>query len=1249
MAGPSTTTGTRDRVVTALVTALVATLLALGAAPAAAASPVAHDSSETTVSGRAVTIFMWAEDPDGSALTFTVLTQPAHGTLTGCSDAACTYTPAVGYVGPDSFTFRAADSSATSNTATVSITVLDPGAPTVTPSAEEVTRGRTVVVNVTAHDPQQDALAFTVSRTVTDGRLGTFGPVSCDDAGWCAADIAYTASSATATFDDFDVTARDPAGHLSLPATITLDYLEEEGPLAVSEAVDVLADSSTPLELTASDDNGDPLTFTLLEGPDHGTITPLSSPDCDGYFCTTSTTYTTAGYHGLDQLTFRVSDGTRTSGTATVNLAVTDGPCSGVVVSNSTVRLGVNCKGQLITGGTGLARVSSGLDGLRAGCACEGWGVADTTTGLSGWANQGKGTSPNTALLSFTSTASTATSVVDVGQRLRVTHDYHPAAASSSAYEAVVTVRNTSTATQQVRYRRVLDFDVEPTSFNEYVTMKAPSGTPVVFTSNDGLASGDPLAGPSDRGATGSFTDHGPKDQGALVDLALGSLAPGEARSFTLYLGASTSAANALSALSAVGAATYALAKPSGTSGLSLGSPTTFFLGYGRTSAPVNTAPVAADDALAVTQPASGTVAVLANDTDADNDSLTASVTTQPAHGSATCTATGSCTYTPASGWSGPDSFTYTVADGQGGSDVGTVSVSVAAAANRAPDAVADAATTTEDTSRAVVVTGNDTDPDGDPLTVVSHTHGTKGTVTCTTSTCTYVPGVDTSGTDAFTYTVADGRGGTDTATVTMTVTPVNDAPRAIADVASTAEDTARSVAVLANDTDAEGDALSVTASTQGAGGTVTCTASACTYTPRANWHGTDSFTYTVSDGRGAATTGTVTMTVAPVNDPPVADDDALAVGQDEAGALDVLLGDTDPDGDLLVVSAVADGGHGTVTCLVGVCTYQPAAGWVGTDSFTYTLGDGHGGSDEGRVVVSVGNVNDAPLAGDDAVTTPEDTAVGVEVTRNDSDADGDPLTAGAGTTGSSAGAPTHGTATCTGTTCRYVPDPNWHGTDSFTYTVRDPLGATDVGTVVVTVAPVNDAPVALGDTATTPSGTAVTVPVTANDTDVDGDVLSASVATAPTSGTATCTAGRCTFTPARKYAGTATFGYRAADGRGGTALATVAVTVQPATKPGRTTTLTAASGDAGGPATAVVRWDAPTSDGGSDLLSYEVLVLEVGSSGRIERRGVVRADADAERRRVRLPAGRYRFRVAAVNAVGRARWSERSDAARSR
>jgi hypothetical protein len=177
------------------------------------------------------------------------------------------------------------------------------------------------------------------------------------------------------------------------------------------------------------------------------------------------------------------------------------------------------------------------------------------------------------------------------------------------------------------------------------------------------------------------------------------------------------------------------------------------------------------------------------------------------------------------------------------------------------PNAVDDNIAVAEDApATAVAVLANDTDPDS-TLTVTSNTQPAHGAVTCSTTSCSYTPAANYHGPDSFTYTIT-GDGETDTATVDVAVSSVNDAPVAVADSVSTATGTAATFDPRTNDTDVDGDSLNIVSPSDPARGSVTCSATSCTYTPDPGTSGTDTFTYRVSDGTATSATVTVTVTV---------------------------------------------------------------------------------------------------------------------------------------------------------------------------------------------------------------------------------------------------------------------------------------------------------------------------------------------------------------------------------------------------
>jgi uncharacterized protein (TIGR03382 family) len=396
-------------------------------------------------------------------------------------------------------------------------------------------------------------------------------------------------------------------------------------------------------------------------------------------------------------------------------------------------------------------------------------------------------------------------------------------------------------------------------------------------------------------------------------------------------------------------------------------------------------------------------------------------------------------------------------------------------------------------------------------------------------------------------------RAGTTPRTATSNTTSTTrdaDVPVANPDAFTVAEDSSTALNVRANDTGLGDPPIVTTIAAAPANGTATVNAGGTIqYTPNANFTGTDTFQYTITDATNQSSTATVTVTVTPVNDPPTAGNDAATVAEDSgATVVNVLANDaTAPDtGETLTVTAVTQPATGgTVTLVGGVVRFTPAANFSGTTTFTYTVSDGNGGTATATVTVTVTAVNDPPTANNDAVTVVEDSAATVvNVLANDTTAPdtGETLTVTAVTQ------PATGTVTLVGGVVRFTPAANFSGTTTFTYTVSDGNGGTATATVTVTVTAVNDPPTANNDAVTVVEDSAATVVnVLANDTTAPdtGETLTVTAVTQPaTGGTVTLAGGVVRFTPAANFSGTTTFTYTVSDGNGGTATATVTVTV---------------------------------------------------------------------------------------------------------
>ena len=382
-------------------------------------------------------------------------------------------------------------------------------------------------------------------------------------------------------------------------------------------------------------------------------------------------------------------------------------------------------------------------------------------------------------------------------------------------------------------------------------------------------------------------------------------------------------------------------------------------------------------------------------------------------------------------------------------------------------------------------------------------------------------------------YTATDANGGTDTGKLDITVTAVNDVPEVTNETASTPQDTPKSGNVLSNDTDADGDTKTITtftvdgvtynagdtATIPGKGTIVINADGSYTFTPAFGYVGpVPAITYTVSDGNGGNANGTLTLEVGDVNDAPLATTDVVETPAGTTKTGNILTNDTDVDGDTLTVTKVTINGtdypvgtpivltEGTLTVNAdGSYTFEPATGFSGdVPMVTYTVTDGTT-TDTANLDLFVSPVNEAPVATDDAVTANEDGTTTGNLLTNDTDAD-------AGTTlviteysftvdgvtytypaGSKSVIPGVGTIQVNADgTFEFIPNANYNGpVPAISYTVSDGDGGTDVGSLAITMAPVNDTPMAVNDdNIATPEDTPATGNVLDNDSDIDGDVI---------------------------------------------------------------------------------------------------------------------------------------------------------------
>ncbi|MCU0962013.1 MAG: FG-GAP-like repeat-containing protein [Pirellulaceae bacterium] len=419
----------------------------------------------------------------------------------------------------------------------------------------------------------------------------------------------------------------------------------------------------------------------------------------------------------------------------------------------------------------------------------------------------------------------------------------------------------------------------------------------------------------------------------------------------------------------------------------------------------INYSPNAAADGFSVPQ---GTVldvpspGVLANDVDPEDEPLTAELVVAPLYAMHfELHDDGSFTYTPHPDYFGPDRFEYAAVDPLGHASRAVVSIFLLPG-RAAPVAEDDVVTTQQERAVTVNVLANDRDRSGplDPQTIVllSAPANGRATLDLQTGMVAYEPQQDFVGSDSFTYRITGATGLRDDATVTIHVLAGPRPPRAAPDAAKTDEDTPVVVDVVTNDIDPDGDldrttVVIVVSPTHGLV-QVDASSGTVTYTPSADFFGTDRFVYTVSDRQSASSRAVVDISVLPRDDAPQAADDFAHTDQDVPVVIDVLANDADADGDLDVrsVSVVELPLHGAteVDPDTGAITYSPAAGFRGLDSCVYEVRDAAGQAATATVRIEVRPTSHPPRATADAAETPEDTPVTIDVAANDTDPDGD-------------------------------------------------------------------------------------------------------------------------------------------------------------------------------------------------------------------------------------------------------------------
>ena len=946
-------------------------------------APEAVADSATVAEGGTVTVLasaaasVLANDTDGesNALAAILVAGPAHGALVLNGDGSFSYTHDGSETASDSFTYKANDGTADSNTVTVAITVTpvnDPpvaGPVTLAAIAEDsgarlITAGELLAGVSDADSATLTITALTIAAgagTLVDNGNATWSytPALDDDT---AVTFAYTVSDGARTASS--TAALDITPVADAPGNTAPEAVADSATVAEGGTVTVLASAAASVLANDTDGESNALAAILVAGPAHGALV-LNG---DGSFSYTHDGSETAS----DSFTYKANDGTADSNTVTVAITVTpvnDPPVAGPVTLAAITE---DSGARLITAGELLA------------------GVSDVDSA--------------TLTITALTIAAGAGTLVDNGN---ASWSYTPALDDDTAVTFAYTVSDgalTASSTAALDITPVADApgNTAPEAVADSATV-AEGGTVTVLAS----AAASVLANDTDgeSNALAAILVAGPA-HGALVLNADGSF------SYT-HDGSET-------------------ASDSFTYKANDGTADSNTVTVAITVTPVNDPPVAGPVTLAAIAEDSGARLITAGEllagvSDADSATLTITALTIAA-GAGTLVDNGnaSWSYTPALDDDTAVTFAYTVSDGaRTASSTAALDITPVADApgNTAPEAVADSATVAEGgtvtvlASAAASVLANDTDGESNALAAILVAGPAHGALVLNgDGSFSYTHDGSETASDSFTYKANDGTADSNTVTVAITVTPVNDPPVAVpVTLAAIAEDSgARLITageLLAGVSDADSATLTITALTIAAGaGTLVDNGNATwSYTPALDDDTAVTFAYTVSDGaRTASSTAALDITPvadAPGNTAPEAVADSATVA--EGGArivIDVLANDTDADvGDTkkvlsindellqgTVVDVAADGS--AVFYSIGQAFQFLGAGETEIETFSYTMVDGQGASSTAGVTVTVTGVNDAPVAADDFKSTgiTEDSEpVLLDVLLNDTDIDG--------------------------------------------------------------------------------------------------------------------------------------------------------------------------------------------------------------------------------------------------------------------
>ncbi|WP_460151466.1 beta strand repeat-containing protein, partial [Priestia megaterium] len=1073
-----------------------------------------------------------AVDPDGDSLTFSLQAAPGNGVAAVNADGTFSYQPNLNFNGTDRFTVLVSDGQGGTAVSTVTVIVTPVNdAPTVPNYTFSTQEDSPVIGAIVGTDVDGNPLSYQLQVAPTNG----VAAVNADGT------FSYQPNPNFNGTDQFTVLVSDGQGGTAV-STVTINVIPVNNPPITSNVSFTIAEDSTLInQIVAVDPDGDSLTFSLQAAPGNG----VAVVNVDGTF----SYQPNLNFNGTDRFTVLVSDGQGGTAVSTVTVIVTpvndaptvpnytfstqeDSPVIGAIVGTDVDGNPLSYQLQ-VAPTNGVAAVNA--DGTFSYQPNSNFNGTDQFTVLVSDGQGGAAVStvtinvipvndpPITSNVSFT----IAEDSTLINQIVAVDPDGDSLTFSLQAAPgngvAVVNVDGTFSYQPNLNFNGTDRFTVLVSDGQGGTAVSTV--TVIVTPVNDA---------PTVPNYTFSTQEDSP-----VIGAIVGTDVDGNPLSYQLQVAPT----NGVAAVNADGTFSYqpnpnfngtdqfTVLVSDGQGGTAVSTVTINVI-------PVNDPPITSNVSFTIAEDSTLINQIVA--VDPDGDSLTFSLQAAPGNGVAVVNVDGTFSYQPNLNFNGTDRFTVLVSDGQGGTAVSTVTV-IVTPVNDAPTVPNYTFSTQEDSSIIGAIVG--TDADGNPLSYQLQDAPINGVAAVNADgTFSYQPDLNFNGSDQFTVLVSDGQGGTAVSTVTINVIPVNDPP-ITADLAFTInEDTPLTNQIPAFDPD--GDLLTFTLlNPPPSNGSVVLGANGVfTYTPNLNYNGTDTFSVLVSDGQGGSSLSTVTLTIVPVNDPPIGGDRAVTTTINLPVTSSIPA--SDPDDITLTYTLQQSPANGSaIINQDGIFTYIPNNNFIGNDQFTILITDLEGATALSNIFVTVLQTNGSTTTQDLQISTNEDTSVTNQVIATN--VNGNPLIY------TIENSPINGVVTIDPNTgiFTYTPNTDFYGSDAFVVYITDNLGGNATSSVIVTVAPINDSPIVPNYQLTTNEDTSVTSMVIA--TDSDSNQLTYSLQNAPVNGTVDVGIdGMYTYTPNADFNGIDQFTVVVSDEQGGTAVSTITITILPVNDP---------------------------------------------------------------------------------------------------